>query len=66
MLLYRWSRAEPVIRAELSLPSRMDRGDVVAWKERILLPEISLDQFDLSDFDVIAEDDVYFGISQTS
>lgn len=66
VLLYRWSRAEPVIRAELSLPSRMDKGDVVAWKERILLPEISLDQFDLSDFDVTAEDDVYFGISQTS
>lgn len=64
VLLYHWSSKDPVIRAELSLPTAIDEGMITSWGPRILLPTQGMEDFD---FDIVPQpvspqDDVDFRI----
>ncbi|GAB3618781.1 hypothetical protein GCM10027417_00410 [Glutamicibacter endophyticus] len=63
MLLYHWSRVEPRIQLELSLPVESIDGFVVRWRERIILPPVDLSNTDLGLNLSASTDDVPFDIS---
>lgn len=62
ILLYHWSTSEPVIRGELSLPSRIEKGVVTGWAHRIILPEQDLTPSGISQRTDGPEDEVDFRI----
>ncbi|MFJ4210469.1 hypothetical protein ACIPY2_18610 [Paenarthrobacter sp. NPDC089675] len=62
VLLYHWSRDEPVVRAELSLPAQITNGDITQWTQRIILPPIDLSDFEISRRPIGPQDDVDFRI----
>lgn len=67
VLLYHWSKDEPVVRAELSLPVRVtDDDDIAQWSSRILLPPQDLTGLDLPQRPASPQDDVDFRIVELS
>lgn len=52
VLLYHWSSKDPVVRAELSLPTAIQDGEITAWGPRILLPAQGMEEFD---FDIMPQ-----------
>lgn len=69
VLLYHWSKDEPTVRAELSLPvpgAVTDDGDISSWSHRILLPPQDLTGIDTPQRPVGPQDDVDFRIVELS
>lgn len=68
VLLYHWSKDEPEVRAELSLPTVLDptTGVITDWAARILLPTQPLDDFEISQRPGGHLDEVNFRIEDIS
>lgn len=67
ILLYHWSRTQPEVRAELSLPVRItDEYEISRWSHRILLPPANLSDFDIPLRPAGPQDDVDFRITARS
>ena len=67
VLLYHWSKDEPTVRAELSLPAAVtDDGDISRWSHRILLPPQDLTSFEVPQRPAGPQDDVDFRIVELS
>lgn len=63
VLLYHWSKHEPSVRAELSLPAEItEHGDISRWSHRIILPEQDLTSFEVPKRPAGPQDDVDFRI----
>jgi hypothetical protein len=55
------------IHAELSLPKDVENGFVVSWSERIILPEIDLDEFERAEPEGgIGDDDLDINVTRRS
>lgn len=67
VLLYHWSKDEPTVRAELSLPAAVtDDGDISRWSHRILLPPQDLTSFEVPQRPAGPQDDIDFRIVELS
>lgn len=66
VLLYHWSTDEPLVRAELSLPTEIDDGIIKSWNHRILLPPQDLTTFVASQRPNESMDEVDFRIVEHS
>ncbi|WOH18077.1 hypothetical protein IRJ34_17235 [Paenarthrobacter sp. GOM3] len=64
VLLYHWSKDEPVVRAELSLPAEILDGNITQWTHRIFLPPADLSDLVISRRPAGPQDDVDFRIEE--
>lgn len=66
VLLYHWSKDEPVVRAELSLPAEILDGNITQKTRRIFLPPADLSDLEISHRPTGPQDDVDFRIVELS
>lgn len=66
VLLYHWSKDEPVVRAELSLPAQIVDGNITQWTSRIFLPPTDVSDLEISHRPAGPQDDVDFRIVELS